>query len=192
MSTELGDALLACAREAIASRLSIAVAAAPAHDALDQPGACFVTLTLKGRLRGCIGSLEARRSVREDVHANAQAAAFRDPRFAPLTAAEWPHLALEVSVLGPAQYRLCPSEASAVAWLRPGTDGVILAHGAHHATFLPQVWSQLPDPHEFLHELRRKAGLPTQIWLTDMQVGRYAVEKFGPVPAVQTPFEAAL
>jgi AmmeMemoRadiSam system protein A len=93
------------------------------------------------------------------VEANARAAAFDDPRFAPMTAAEWPDTRVEVSILSPARPMDFSGEADALAQLRPGIDGVILEHGWHRATFLPQVWEQLPDPREFMAHLK-KQGRP--------------------------------
>lgn len=177
MPTEPGASLLAIARHAIAQRLGVE-SPAPDASAFQKPGAAFVTLTRAGRLRGCIGSLNATRSLADDVKANALAAAFKDPRFPPLGALEWPEVKIEVSVLGASEWRTCPSLADAIAWLRPHRDGVILEDGGHRATFLPQVWESLPDPVEFLTELRRKAGMRADAWPETMRVGRYPVEKY--------------
>ena len=150
-----------------------------AHAAwLEAPGAVFVTLTQHGALRGCIGSLEARRPLREDLAANARAAAFDDPRFPPLAWDELLHTRVEVSVLGTPQAMSCRDEADALAQLRPGVDGVILESGGHHATFLPQVWEQLPEPAQFMAHLKRKAGLDADFWSADIRLSRYPVEKF--------------
>src|SRR4029077_599703 len=109
---------------------------------------------------------------------NAYAAAYRDPRFAPLDAHEMPRLQVEVSILTPRERLAVASEAEALAALRPGVDGVYLQYGALAATFLPQVWESLPDPLEFLSQLRRKAGLAPRFWHRDLQLSRYTVEKF--------------
>lgn len=177
----LGLALLRRARNAIAAELG--VEAAPAADesaptALAAPGATFVTLTQAGRLRGCIGSLEAHRSLAEDVAANARAAAFRDPRFPPLGSAELPSTRVEVSLLSPPSAIVFHDEADACARLRPGIDGVILEYGNHRATFLPQVWEDLPSPADFLAHLKRKAGLPADFWSPDIRLHRYEVRKW--------------
>ena len=142
---------------------------------LQKPGACFVTLTLNGQLRGCIGSLEAHRSLGEDLRSNALAAAMRDPRFPPLTAAELPAIRIEVSLLGAPQPLAFTDEADALAKLRPGIDGVILTAGGRRATFLPQVWDQLPDPAEFIGRLKQKAGLPANYWGPDVRLATYPV-----------------
>lgn len=177
--TERGRLLLRLARQAIDATLG---GPAPAGDtgspALTAPGACFVTLTRDGQLRGCIGSLEAHRSLAEDIAANARAAAFRDPRFAPVSMDEWPALQLEVSVLGPIAWRDCPTLASAIDWARKPDYGAVLQAQGRRATFLPQVWDTLGDPDLFFGALLRKAGLPGDHWPDDAQVGRYTVEKY--------------
>ncbi|SDO04097.1 AmmeMemoRadiSam system protein B [Pseudomonas jinjuensis] len=170
----LGRALLGQARDAIDECLGLARFAAPAeHQLLDEPGACFVTLTLEGQLRGCIGRLVPERSLREDVRANARAAATEDPRFLPLSEAEWAETRLEVSLLSPIHYRACPDVDSALELIEPGVHGVVLEGGGQRSTFLPQVWQQLPDPREFLQQLLQKAGL--SYWPADMQLGLYRV-----------------
>jgi AmmeMemoRadiSam system protein A len=145
---------------------------------LREPGASFVTLRLDGELRGCIGSVQARRALGEDVVHNARAAAFRDPRFSPVSAGEVPRLRVEVSVLSPREPIEAYSEEEALAQLRPGVDGVYFEFHDLASTFLPQVWDSLPDPVDFLGELRRKAGLPPRFWHPDVRLSRYTVEKF--------------
>jgi MEMO1 family protein len=176
----LGRALLSSARAEIAGALGLPAAPAIEHPRLQQPGASFVTLhDRSGDLRGCVGQLQAQRPLGEDVRHNALAAAFSDRRFAPLSPAEWPGLQIEVSVLGPLQP--LPRAAGfddAAALLRPGIDGVVLAAGGRQATFLPQVWAQLPEPRDFLAALWRKAGLPPGVWDADVQLWRYQVSSF--------------
>lgn len=172
-----GRVLLAIARNAIVQRLRGDAVPVPGATPTN-PGASFVTLTRNGALRGCIGSLEAYRPLDEDVRANACAAAFSDPRFAPLTREELDGLRLEVSVLSAPQPMTVAGEADAIAQLRPGVDGVVLQLGARRATFLPQVWEQLGDPASFLRALRQKAGLPADFWSPQLQLSRYAVTKF--------------
>ena len=180
---DLGPALLARARNAIAARLKQPTQAEPDHPALNRPGATFVTLTQNdGDLRGCIGSLEAHRSLDDDVRANAVAAAFSDPRFPPLTAAELPHTRVEVSLLSAPQPMHFTSEADALRQLRPHVDGVILTAGRHRGTFLPQVWEQLPEPRLFMAHLKQKAGLPADWWSSDVELQRYEVQKWKETP----------
>lgn len=173
-----GRLLLARARAAIAREFGENPPALPHPDWLDQPGAVFVTLTENGRLRGCIGSLLAHRLLAEDLDHNARAAAFNDPRFPRLSRAELDRVRVEVSILSAATPLNFTDEADALTRLRPGVDGVILEQGRHRATFLPQVWEQLPDPHQFMAHLKQKAGLPTDFWATDLKLSRYGVEKF--------------
>ena len=117
------------------------------------------TLTQDGRLRGCIGSLEAQRPLGEDVRHNARAAALSDPRFPPLTRAEVAGTRIEVSLLSTPKPLAFADHADLIAQLRPGEDGLILECGGARGTFLPQVWESLPDPEQFVAELKRKAGL---------------------------------
>ncbi len=176
----LGTALLTRARNAISNRLGLPTRPEAPHPAMAEPGAVFVTLhDAQGALRGCIGHLEPGMSLEDSVRHNAAAAAFDDPRFAPLTAAEWPGLKLEVSLLGAAQpWPPADTEAQALARLQPGQDGVILQWRDHRATFLPQVWEQLPAPAAFLAALKRKAGLATDFWAPDIRLARYRVRSF--------------
>jgi AmmeMemoRadiSam system protein A len=174
----LGRALLATARIAIGSELGRRVGPWPEHDALASPGATFVTLMKCDGLRGCIGTLQARRALRDDVRINAVAAAFGDPRFSPLRDDEFDDTSVEVSLLSSPERLESEQEADVLARLRPDVDGVILEYGAQRATFLPQVWESLPSPREFLIELKRKAGLPADFWSGSMQVSRYVVDKW--------------
>lgn len=175
----LDDAtLLVVARDAIAERLGVPATGYRPAEWLLAPGASFVTLTREGALRGCIGSLEAYRPLLDDVRANAVAAALRDPRFPPLSAAELPHTRIEVSLLSVPEEMDIASEADALAALRPGIDGVILRYGQARGTFLPQVWESLPRPADFLAQLRRKAGLPADFWDDGIRLARYTVHKW--------------
>ena len=172
---DAGAVLLPLARRAIEDRR----AKAPAEPAwLGEPGATFVTLTEGGRLRGCIGSLEAWRPVGQDVLDNARAAAFRDPRFRPVEASELPRLRVEVSLLSASEPVVFADEADALACLRPGVDGLVLTAAGRRGTFLPQVWEELPDPRDFLAHLKRKAGLPASYWGPDVRLDRYTVTKW--------------
>lgn len=175
-----GRELIAIAREAIGRQLAPDASAAPARagEWLRQPGATFVTLTLNGRLRGCIGSLEARRALGDDVAENARNAAFRDPRFPALSAAEWPNCEVEVSLLSRAKPILHADEADLVAQVQAGVDGLILEHDGKRATFLPQVWETLPEKRSFLQALVNKAGLPAATRLARCKVSRYRVKKW--------------
>lgn len=171
---DAGDVLLPLARAAIAARLGEELPR-PDETWLDLPGASFVTLILRGALRGCIGSVTARRPLGDDVAANARAAAFRDPRFPPLTAEEFADIRIEVSVLTPPKLIPAASRQDALAELVPGKDGVIVDCRQNRATFLPQVWRHLPDPDRFLRALMLKADLPPNHWDSDTTLARYRV-----------------
>lgn len=158
--------------------IPLPVASQAYPEPLRAPGASFVTLRIAGELRGCMGSLESRRPLVVDVAGNAFAAAFRDPRFAPLRADEVPGVAFYVSVLGPAEPLTFTDEADLIGRLRPGSDGLILRAGPRQGTFLPSVWESLPQPEDFLRQLKRKAGLPEDYWSDDIQVWRYETESF--------------
>jgi AmmeMemoRadiSam system protein A len=145
---------------------------------LGERGASFVTLAHAGRLRGCVGSVRARRALGEDIDDNAVAAASRDPRFAPLTAAEFDAVRIEVSLLSRPQMIERAGEAALLEVLRPGEHGVILHGGCRSATFLPQVWAQLPEPARFLGELKRKAGLAPDHPGEDLLFATFTVEKW--------------
>ncbi len=173
-----GAVLLALARAAIASEFGQRYPADEQAAWLRERGACFVTLTQRGELRGCIGTLEAHRPLLQDVRANAVTAALRDPRFAPLSARELGQTEVEVSLLSPMQALAFASQADALAQLRPGVDGVVFEYGARRSTFLPQVWEQLPDVDDFMAYLKRKAGLPTDFWHADVRLQRYTVAKW--------------
>lgn len=174
-----GPTLVRIARAAITSAMRLPLAAA-GQDApwLQQPGASFVTLTQRGRLRGCIGSLTAWRSLGEDVKANAVAAALHDSRFVPLSSGELDKTRVEVSVLSAQEPLEFDCEAQALGCLRPGLDGVVLEYGRLRSTFLPQVWEQLPTASEFMSHLKHKAGLPADFWSPELRLWRYSVLKF--------------
>jgi len=179
----LGRSLLSIARNAIAVELRLATGTLSdrtqaEHPALAVPGATFVTLLRHGALRGCIGSLEARCSLAADVSANAVAAAFADPRFPRLSAAEFNDTSIEVSLLSSPEAIPVTSEPALLAELRPGVDGVVLEYEDRRATFLPQVWDSLREPASFLGELKRKAGLAVDFWSPALQVSRYRVTKW--------------
>ena len=146
---------------------------------LEEPAATFVTLMEAGRLRGCIGTVEAFLPLAEDVAKNARAAAFDDPRFTPVSAEESTDLNIEISLLSiPEPLPPSPDWATAEALLQPGEDGVILQCGHHRATFLPQVWETLEAPRDFLERLLHKAGLPPRTWPPEIQLWRYSVIKW--------------
>lgn len=175
---EPGETLLEVARDAISRHLGGPGQSHPDRHWLHEPGACFVTLTQQGRLRGCIGSIQAHRRLIADVRSNAIAAATRDPRFPELTHKELERTRIEVSLLSASEELMVTSERHAVEQLRPGVDGLILEYGPARGTFLPQVWDSLPQPEDFLAMLKRKAGLPADFWHADIRLARYTVSKW--------------
>ncbi|MDP2111404.1 MAG: AmmeMemoRadiSam system protein A [Thiobacillus sp.] len=178
LDNEKGATLLKLARSEIATKLGHDVSSPAQAGWLAEPGASFVTLTRQGELRGCIGTLEAHRPLGLDVRENAVAAAFRDPRFLPLTRVEFDEIRVEVSVLSPSEVLVVASEEHALATLRPNVDGVVFEYRHYRSTFLPQVWEQLPDPAEFMAHLKRKAGLPMDFWAEEVRLSRYTVSKW--------------
>lgn len=171
--------LLRLARACISATLrGDPLPAVPENPHLRETGACFVTLEKSGALRGCIGSLTARRPLAEDVMHNACAAAFDDPRFPPLTSTELAQIKISISVLTPAAPFPVNSEAELLQSLHPGIDGLLLEERQHRATFLPSVWEQLPSPHAFFIHLKRKAGLPDNYWSPTIRFSRYRTIEF--------------
>jgi AmmeMemoRadiSam system protein A len=170
--------LVSIAREAIAEEIGLRSRWDWKEDWLRERGASFVTLKLAGELRGCIGSVDARRPLGDDVAYNAHAAAYRDARFPPLHPRDRAGLQVEISVLSQRVPLEVASEDEALCSLRPGTDGIFLQYQDFQATFLPQVWENLPNPLDFLCELRRKARLPARFWHAELRLSRYTVEKY--------------
>jgi len=148
-------------------------------DIFSEKRGTFVTLTRGGHLRGCIGHIMPQEPLLESVEDNAVSAAFRDPRFPPMTRDEWDGVKIEVSVLTDPKPLSYSDAHDLLDKLRPGVDGVIIKKGYHLATFLPQVWEQLPGKEEFLNHLCMKAGLPGDAWKKgDLEVSTYQVQAF--------------
>ena len=146
--------------------------------ALEAPGASFVTLNIHGRLRGCIGSFEARGPLLQDVARNAYSAAFMDYRFSPVSEADLPDLEVHISILTPLEPLPVENRDDLLRSLEPGVDGLLLEDPPHRSTFLPQVWESLEDPRDFLEELLLKAGLSRDHWSEKIRFHRYRVEEF--------------
>ena len=147
---------------------------------LRQEGSSFITLTGRGQLRGCIGSLEAYQPLAEDVRLHALAAALKDPRFPPVKEEELSEIQIEISRLTrpvPLEYL---DAKDLLAKLRPHVDGVILRDDTfRRATFLPQVWEKIPQPEEFLGNLCYKLGFDPDLWrYKHFEVLTYQVEEF--------------
>lgn len=178
MMDERGQILLAIARESLAAALGLGDEAARDELWLSEPGATFVTLRARGDLRGCVGSIRPYRPLLDDVRSNARAAAFSDTRFAPVRAWEYREISMEVSLLSPCEPLEPGCEEEALAQLRPGIDGIVFEYRERRSTFLPQVWEQLPQPWDFLANLKRKAGLPPAFWDPGVRLWRYTVTKW--------------
>ncbi len=146
---------------------------------LQEQGASFVTLTIRGNLRGCIGALEPYQSLADDVREHAVAAALQDYRFPKVTPEELSQIEVEISRLTipiPLEYS---TPEDLLAKLRPGIDGVLLRDGVRRATFLPQVWEKIPNPAEFLDNLCYKMGDSPELWRKKhLEVSTYQVEEF--------------
>lgn len=168
LNPEDGKLLLDLARKslnkAVRDQEQLEVPAAEIPQRLRERGACFVTLTKKDELRGCIGHIFACRPLYESVLENAKHAALEDRRFPPVEARELDEIAVEVSVLTTARRLEYKSPEDLLARLRPGVDGVVFGLRGKRATYLPQVWEQLPDKEPFLRQLALKAGLRAGAW----------------------------
>lgn len=138
---------------------------------------CFVSLHRRGALRGCVGSLEPRGTLFEEIVRSARAAATADIRFEPVTPAELPELEIEVSVLSPLEPLPAADEEEALRALRPGVDGLVLRAEGRSGVFIPAMWEQLPDPRDFLARLRAKAGLPPR-WLPGTRLFRFTADRY--------------
>ncbi|HJV26607.1 MAG TPA: AmmeMemoRadiSam system protein A [Aromatoleum sp.] len=179
---ELGPILLTRARQGILHE--VAGHPAPQDDErLADRAATFVTLTRNGDLRGCIGSVRAQRSLADDVLDNAIGAATRDPRFPRVESRELDTLRVEVSLLSEPRFLEFAHEDELAALLRPHTDGLLLFAGCRSATFLPQVWEQLPDPQMFLAALKQKAGLAPDRPANNLMAATYTVRKWKEPPS---------
>lgn len=180
LTEQQGQTLLKIARMTIAGNLGMEVENIDAQAAVpDVECGTFVTLKKNGQLRGCIGNLQAMGSVTEGIQRNARSAAFHDSRFPPLTIEEFDQLEIDISVLSQAQVLEYSDGSDLISKLRPGIDGVILQLGGAGATFLPQVWDQLPDAEQFLGHLCRKAGLAETAWQdSHPQIEVYQVQCF--------------
>lgn len=177
-----GRTLLALARGSLVEAFGGARVRVPEEGWLAQPGACFVTLTAGGILRGCVGTLEPHRPLGEDAVVNARSAAFRDPRFPPLRADELAGTRIEVTLLSPVEPLPAMNEAEAIAALRPGVDGVVLLAGRRRGVFIPRVWEELRAPEDFLAHLKEKAGLPRAGWPPETRLSRFTARRWEESP----------
>jgi AmmeMemoRadiSam system protein A len=169
--------LLTVGLDAVAQVLGTGRFDPPAPDAfvgpLAEPGASFVTLTRDGALLGCIGTLTAHRALVVDVAHHAVAAGFADPRLPPITVDDYRAMEMKVSVLTPPEPMSVGDLPDLVRSVEPGRDGLLVESRSGHATFLPSVWEQLPDPVRFLDALWHKAGWRPGFWPADLRASRY-------------------
>ncbi|WP_415888158.1 AmmeMemoRadiSam system protein A [Neptuniibacter sp. SY11_33] len=181
-SHEQQNLMIEIAQDSIASKLKLQPRYRSADydsistlDWLEKPAATFVTLSINGALRGCIGTLEARRSLLQDLQSNAVNAAFYDSRFEPVSVSEFESLSIHISVLTAPVKLDVSNEKELLSSLRLGIDGLIIEEGGHRATFLPQVWHQLPTAKKFIERLKLKAGLPSGYWSDRIHFYTYQV-----------------
>ena len=174
--------MLALARQAIADGLietsSLNIDSEKAY--LQSQQACFVSLKIPDsspnqllQLRGCIGNLQVNGSLYQRLCRNAYLAAFKDSRFPPLSAAEFAQVIIEISILSTPESIEVTSQQQLLTQLKPGIDGLILRYQDKQATFLPSVWQQLPDPQQFVEQLKQKAQLAPDFWSNEMQCSVY-------------------
>lgn len=185
LTEEQGKALLWLARETISRHLGLEASDPGPHAArlldneLQEKRGTFVTLKKKGELRGCIGSLAAVDSIVDGVKRNGLHAAFEDSRFRPVEKGELASIEVEISILTEPRPLMYANGEDLGRILQVGIDGVIIRKGVQGATFLPQVWEQLPDPDDFLSHLCRKAGLAADAWQSErLDVSTYRVQHF--------------
>ncbi len=177
------DVILKLARAAIGEALGISQNVSlqdmlEINPWLEEDGAVFVTLTIDGNLRGCIGSLVAHRKLYEDIIYNARSAALNDPRFKPLSKEEFELIKIEVSILSKPEPLVYESIDALKTRLRVGIDGVVLKSGSSQATFLPQVWEQLPTFELFFSHLCQKAGMQSDCLKYHPDILTYQVKEY--------------
>ena len=183
LTEEEGRTLLSASRKTIEQRIFNRKEQSRSDAALSskfsERRGTFVTLTIDGSLRGCIGHIIPQESLIEGIRVNAINAAFKDPRFSPLSKKEWEKVKIEISILTDPQALAYSDADDLLKKLRPGIDGTIIKKGLCQATFLPQVWEQLPDSKEFLRHLCVKAGLDRDAWKKEnLEVSTYQVQAF--------------
>jgi AmmeMemoRadiSam system protein A len=186
ISKKEGLALLKFARASIAGKFEKKssdtkdISQEVSQEVLKQKQGVFVTLHKKGKLRGCIGNIEPVKTLVDGIQENAIYAAFKDSRFAPLTRDELALVDIEISILTPPEKITYKNSHDLISKLVPKVDGVIIEKDYHRATFLPQVWEQLPDARTFLSHLCTKAGLSANAWEKgELTLHTYQVLCFG-------------
>ncbi|WP_299798463.1 AmmeMemoRadiSam system protein A [uncultured Shewanella sp.] len=181
LSQEEKQRLLALARETLVRYFASQQTdvETPAGDPLlSRRAGCFVTLFLDGDLSGCMGDIEGRRPLAKSIPELALCSAFKDNRFAPLLASQMERLTIEISLLSPLTQLTVHDEAELLRYLTDHPYGVVLSDPFHRSVYLPQVWEQLPQPREFIRELKCKGGWSADYWSGDMRVEIFTVGHF--------------
>ena len=185
LTDQQGQVLTRLARQMLEKQLGLKPSDPVGSAELDDPDlhqqrAVFVTLNKRGQLRGCIGILVAMESILDGVRRHAVNAAFHDHRFTPVTAAEIKEVTIDISILTEPEPLIYEKSDELIKKLHPNIDGVILEHSSGaSATFLPQVWEQLPTAELFLGHLCSKAGLPGNAWQRGpLKIQTYQVQYF--------------
>ncbi|MDG5815476.1 AmmeMemoRadiSam system protein A [Chitinispirillales bacterium ANBcel5] len=182
------DYLLASARQSIETAVCNNTTMAekkPQESVLNQPYGNFVTITIAGSLRGCIGCIVPVHALYLSIIDNAKKAALHDPRFAPLSVDELKEIQIEISILSTPEELLYDTPEDLLQLLNSETDGVILKKDGREATFLPQVWKQLPDKEMFLKKLSLKGNMGPNGWKS-AQVFKYKVLHFSEKKGIES------
>lgn len=174
------ETLRTLAANSIREELGLTPTAIDTRDSIfKEKSGIFVTLQKNNNLRGCIGSLTAQQSIVEGIKSHAKHAAFSDNRFSPVQEEELADISIEISILTEPKPLKFTGSQNLIEQLQPGQDGVTLRQGRYSATFLPQVWQQLPEPEQFMNHLAMKAGLSVDGWRQEgVEIETYSVIKF--------------
>lgn len=181
LTTEDKQTLLALARQTLVDYFipqQSDIETLSAEPLLSRHAGCFVTLFLDGKLCGCMGDIEGHRPLSKSIPELARCSAFKDNRFPPLLASQMDRLKVEISVLSPLSPLKVRDEDALLRYLAEHPYGVVLSDAFHRSVYLPQVWEQLPQPDEFIRELKRKGGWASDHWSDDMLVELFTVEHF--------------
>lgn len=178
LKTYYGNAILEVCRKSIMSGLQVGDFVGKCYPAVfEEAGAAFVTLTINGELRGCVGSIIPHRNLLKDLRENAHSAAFKDPRFEPLTREEFPYIDIEVSLLSYPERIIFSTEEELINKITPYQDGIIIRDGEYQSVYLPDVWEDLPDKREFLKSLKQKAKLEEDYFSDTFQAFKFRTVK---------------
>ncbi len=178
LKTYYRDMILDICRKSIMSGLQIGNFGEIGYPAVfEETGAVFVTLTIEGELRGCVGSVVPHRTLLKDLQENAHSAAFKDTRFEPLTGKEFPYIDIEVSLLSYPERIIFSTEEELLDKITPSQDGIIIRDGEFQSVYLPDVWEDLPDKREFMKSLKLKAGMEESYFSDTFQAFKFHTVK---------------